>query len=391
MTEVFIAAAKRSPIGKLGGMLAPLSAAEIGGQVLSDVVAVSGIDPDAIDDVLIGQVLTGGAGQNPARQAVLNAGLPNALPAMTLNMVCGAGQRSIHLAAQAIKAGDAQVVLTGGQDSMSQAPHFFAARRGTKAGDVAIKDMMITDGLWDAFHDIHMGNTVEQLAERYQVTRHAQDAFALESQGKASQAISKGLFEAEITPIRGKDKREAFLYQHDEHPQPDTTLERLAAMRPVFQEDGTITAGNASGLNDGAAAILVCSEAALAAHKLTPLARVVSYAAIALAPLDMGLAPAFAARKALSKAGWHHEDLDVMEVNEAFAAQAISVNREVGWDVAKINPNGGAIALGHPLAASGSRIVVSLVHEMQRRSAKRGLATLCIGGGQSVALCLERP
>ncbi|SOC82977.1 acetyl-CoA C-acetyltransferase [Ensifer adhaerens] len=389
-TDVFIVAAKRSAIGRLGGALSELAAAEVGAQVIADLLKKSDVDPAAIDEIIIGQVLSGGAGQNPARQASLRGGLPAHVPASTLNMVCGAGQKSIHMAAQAIKAGDAGLILAGGQDSMSRAPYVVEkARFGQKMGDIAMRDMMVLDGLWDAFHDVHMGVTVEQIARRFQITRAEQDAFALASQQKTLAAQEAGRFAAEIAPISVPSRKGPQVFDTDEHPRA-TTLERLAAMRPAFEEDGTITAGNASGLNDGASAVLVASEKRMNELGLTPLARVASYASFGMEPMDMGLAPVGAARAALSRAGWSVDDLDVMEVNEAFAAQSIAVHREMGWDAERANPNGGAIALGHPLAASGNRIVVSLVHEMLRRNARRGLATLCIGGGMGVAICLER-
>jgi acetyl-CoA C-acetyltransferase len=389
MDGIFIAAAKRSPIGKLNGALTGLSAAEIGAQVIRALLDETGIDPNAVDDVLMGQVLQGGAGQNPARQAAIGAGLPSSVPAMTLNMVCGAGQRSIHVAAQAIKAGDADLVVAGGQDSMTDAPHFFRVRQPAKMGDQTAKDMMITDGLWDVFNDIHMGATVEQLARRYQITRGEQDLFALSSQAKAAAAIAADRFADEIAPVSVSTRSGNVTVRTDEHPRPDTTIDELAAMRPAFDVDGTITAGNASGLNDGASAVLVGSKRRLRDLGLEPMARIAGYASAALYPMDMGLGPAFASRKALEKAGWRADDLDVLEINEAFAAQAIAVNRVMGWNTDRINPNGGAIALGHPLAGSGNRIVVTLLHEMRRTGKRRGLASLCIGGGQGVAICLE--
>ena len=390
VTDVYIAMAKRSPIGKLKGALSGLSAAEIGGQVIRTLVREAEIDAAEIDEVIIGQVLTGGAGQNPARQAAMAGGLPEAVPAVTTNMVCGAGQKSIHMAAQAIKAGDAELVLAGGQDSMSQAPHFFHARSPRTMGEQRVRDMMVTDGLWDAFNDVHMGDTVESLARRFQVTRDEQDAFAANSQRKASEAADRDRFLNEIVPICVEDTKGDALISDDEHPRPDATVAKLAAMLPAFDPEGTITAGNSSGINDGAAFVLVGSEERLYALGLKPMARIVSYASAALDPMDMGLGPAAASRKALKTAGWSVEDLDVMEVNEAYAAQAIAVNREMGWDPDRINPNGGAIALGHPLAGSGCRIVVTLLHEMQRRGKARGLASMCIGGGQGVAICLAR-
>lgn len=389
MEQVFIAAAKRSPIGKLNGAFAGLSAADINAQVIRALLAETGLDAGALDEVLLGQVLIGGAGQNPARQAAMGADIPVDVPAVTLNMVCGAGQKSIHMAAQAIKAGDAGLILAGGQDSMTSAPHFMHVRSPQKMGDATARDMMLTDGLWDVFNDIHMGATVEQLAARYQVSREEQDAFALMSQKKAATAIRAGHFAQEIAPVVVPAKGGDRTISADEHPRPDVSAQDLAAMRPVFDPEGTLTVGNSSGLNDGSAALLVGSERRLREVDQLPLARIASYASAALDPMDMGLGPALAARKALDLAGWRAADLDVIELNEAFAAQAIAVNREIGWDDSKINPNGGAIALGHPLAGSGARIVVTLLHQMKRTGAKKGLAALCIGGGQGVAICLE--
>lgn len=391
MDAVYIVAAKRTPIGRLNGAFAGLSAAELGAQLIEAMLANAGLVPDAVSEVIMGQVLTGGAGQNPARQAALKAGLPVGVPAMTVNKVCGAGQKSIHLAAQAIRCGDADCVIAGGQDSMTSAPHFISGvRGGIRMGDRTVKDSMITDGLWDAFHQVHMGVTAEALAQRYQITREEQDRFALRSQEKADAAIQAGRFDDEIVPISIKTRQSDLIIDRDEHPNPSTTMEGLGRLKPVFDTAGTITAGNSSGLNDGAAAVLVMSEARVKELGLTPLARIASYASAGVEPMDMGLGPVAAARRALDKAGWRHADLDVMEINEAFAAQAIAVNREMGWNEDIINMSGGAIALGHPLAGSGCRIVVTLLHEMVRRDAKKGLASLCIGGGQGVAICLER-
>ncbi|MBZ9767001.1 acetyl-CoA C-acetyltransferase [Mesorhizobium sp. CA6] len=391
MDAVYIVAAKRTPIGKLNGAFAGLSAAELGGQLIETMLAETRLAPDAVSEVIMGQVLTGGAGQNPARQAALKAGLPVSVPAMTVNKVCGAGQKSIHLAAQAIRCGDADCVIAGGQDSMTSAPHFISDMRGgIRMGDRTLKDSMITDGLWDAFHQVHMGVTAEALAQRYQISREEQDRFALRSQEKADAAIQTGRFDEEIVPISIRTRQGDLVIDRDEHPNPSTTMEVLGRLRPVFDAAGTITAGNSSGLNDGAAAVLVMSEARMKKLGLTPLARIASYASAGVEPMDMGLGPVAASRRALDKAGWHASDLDVMEVNEAFAAQAIAVNREMGWNEDIINMSGGAIALGHPLAGSGCRIVVTLLHEMIRRDARKGLASLCIGGGQGVAICLER-
>ena len=388
---VYIVAAKRTPIGKLNGALASLSAAELGGQLIQAMLAETGLAPDAVSEVIMGQVLTGGAGQNPARQASLRGGLPVSVPAMTVNKVCGAGQKSIHLAAQAIRCGDADCVIAGGQDSMTSAPHFMSGiRGGVRMGDRVVKDSIITDGLWDAFHQVHMGVTVESLAQRYQITRDEQDRFALRSQEKADAAIRSGRFGDEIVPVSIKTRQGDVIVDRDEHPSPATTLEGLGRLKPVFDPAGTITAGNASGLNDGAAAVLVMSETRMNELGLKPLARIASYASAGVEPMDMGLGPVAASHLALEKAGWQAYELDVMEINEAFAAQAIAVNREMGWNEEIINISGGAIALGHPLAGSGCRIVVTLLHEMTRRNARKGLASLCIGGGQGVAICLER-
>ncbi|BCH11526.1 acetyl-CoA acetyltransferase [Mesorhizobium sp. 131-3-5] len=388
---VYIVAAKRTPIGKLNGALASLSAAELGGQLIQAMLAETGVATDAVSEVIMGQVLTGGAGQNPARQASLRGGLPVSVPAMTVNKVCGAGQKSIHLAAQAIRCGDADCVIAGGQDSMTSAPHFMSGiRGGVRMGDRVVKDSIITDGLWDAFHQVHMGVTVESLAQRYQITRDEQDRFALRSQEKADAAIRSGRFGDEIVPVSIKTRQGDVIVDRDEHPSPATTLEGLGRLKPVFDRAGTITAGNASGLNDGAAAVLVMSETRMNELGLKPLARIASYASAGVEPMDMGLGPVAASHLALEKAGWQPYELDVMEINEAFAAQAIAVNREMGWNEEIINISGGAIALGHPLAGSGCRIVVTLLHEMTRRNARKGLASLCIGGGQGVAICLER-
>lgn len=390
MSDIFIAAAKRSAIARLGGSLAPLSAAEIGAQVIRDLLGSIDVDPGALDEVIIGQVLQGGAGQNPARQAAIGAGIPVNVPAMTINKVCGAGQKSIHLAAQAIKAGDAGLIVAGGQDSMSNAPQVLHDTRfGRKMGDVWALDMMISDGLWDAFHDVHMGTTVEGLARRYQITRDEQDAFAFASQEKVAAAQYACRFDAEITPVSVSTRKGTATVSRDEHPR-QITMEKLGAMAPAFDPDGTITAGNSSGINDGASAVLVGSGRRLGELGIEPLARIASYASFAMEPMDMGLGPVGASRLALKRAGWTVNDLDLMEVNEAFAAQSLAVEREMGWNRDKVNPNGGAIALGHPLAGSGNRIVVTLLHEMIRQDVRRGLATLCIGGGMGVAICLER-
>ncbi len=389
--DAVIVAARRTPIGKLNGAMSSLSAARMGATVIRAIVDDAGIDPAVIDEVIMGQVLTGGAGQNPARQSAIGAGLPVEIPAMTVNKVCGAGQKSIHLAAQAIRLGDAEIVVAGGQDSMSLAPHLlYGARAGLRMGTETVKDSMVVDGLWDAFHDVHMGVKAEHTVGRYGISRQEQDAFAAHSQRKAVAAQQAGRFVPEITPVTVVSRRAEEIIASDEHPNPDTSIERLARLKPVFSPDGSVTAGNSSGLNDGAAAVLVMSERRARALGLEPMARIASYASQAIAPMDMGLAPVQASRSALEKAGWTVADLDLMEINEAFAAQAIAVNRDMGWDAERINVNGGAIALGHPLAGSGCRIVVTLIHDMLKRNARKGLASLCIGGGQAVAICLER-
>jgi acetyl-CoA C-acetyltransferase len=391
MQDVFIVAARRTPIARLNGAFATLPAAELGATVIRALLDETGIEDGAVSEIIMGQVLTGGAGQNPARQAALKAGIPVAVPAMTVNKVCGAGQKSIHLAAQAIRCGDADVVIAGGQDSMTQAPHLlYGMRAGARMGEQTVKDSMIVDGLWDAFNQVHMGVTVEGLARRYQITRDEQDRFAQASQDKAAAAIEAERFDSEIVPVTVTARRESRAVTADEHPNAASTLDSLSRLRPVFDADGTITAGNSSGLNDGAAAVMVVSERRMAEFGLTPLARIASYASAGVEPMDMGLGPVAASRKALEKAGWKAADLDLLEINEAFAAQAIAVNREMRWDDIPINVNGGAIALGHPLAGSGCRIVVTLLHEMLKRDARRGLASLCIGGGQGVSICLER-
>jgi acetyl-CoA C-acetyltransferase len=392
MQGVFIVAARRTPIGKLNGCFANVSAADLGASVIRSLLDETGVEGGAISEIIMGQVLTGGAGQNPARQAALKAGIPISVPAMTVNKVCGAGQKSIHLAAQAIRCGDADIVVAGGQDSMTQAPHLiYGMRGGVRMGDYAIKDSMIVDGLMDASNQVHMGVTAEGLARRYQITRDEQDRFAQASQDKAAAATAAQRFASEIVPVTVTTRREQTVVTTDEHPNPASTVDSLSRLRPVFDADGTITAGNSSGLNDGAAAVMVVSEKRMTELGLTPMARIASYTPAGVEPMDMGLGPVAASRKALDKAGWTISDLDLMEINEAFAAQAIAVDREMGWDTASINVNGGAIALGHPLAGSGCRIVVTLLHEMQKRRSKHSLASLCIGGGLGVAICLERP
>ncbi|MGQ5835650.1 acetyl-CoA C-acetyltransferase [Serratia sp. IR-2025] len=390
--EVVIVAATRTPVGSFHGALAPLTAVELGTAAVQGLLAQSGVAPQQIDEVILGQVLTAGCGQNPARQTALNAGLPVTTPALTINKVCGSGLKAVHLAVQAIRSGDADVVIAGGQESMSQSPYLMAgARAGLRLGHAQMVDSVIHDGLWDAFNDYHMGITAENLAEKYAISRAEQDSFALRSQQKAQAAQQAGRFAQEITPVTvPKPKGEALLVKHDEQPR-DTSLEALARLRPAFRKEGTVTAGNASSLNDGAAVVLLMSAEKAAELRLPVLARIAGYASSGVDPAIMGIGPAPAARRCLEKAGWRLEEVDLIEANEAFAAQALAVGKELGWEAERVNVNGGAIALGHPIGASGCRILVSLLYEMQRRGVNKGLAMLCIGGGQGVALAVERP
>jgi len=391
MEDVVIVAAGRTAIGKFGGTLSKIPATELGAQVIKQLLAKTGIDPASVSEVIMGQVLTAGAGQNPARQAVIKAGLPDSVPASTLNVVCGSGLRAVHLAAQAIKCGDAEIVIAGGQENMSASPHVLnGSREGFRMGDAKLTDTMIVDGLWDAYNQYHMGVTAENVARKYEVARAEQDEFALQSQNKAEAAIKEGRFKDEILPIEIASKKGTTVFDTDEYPKHGATLEGLASLRPAFNKEGTVTAGNASGLNDGAAAVILMSASKAQQLGLTPLARIKAYSLSGLDPSIMGMGPVPAARACLEKAGWTHEDVDLMEINEAFAAQAVAVNKQMGWDTSKINVNGGAIALGHPIGASGARVLVTLLHEMVRRDAKKGLASLCIGGGMGVALAVER-
>lgn len=392
MQDVVIVAARRTAVGAFGGSLAGISAADLGAHVIKDILASTGVSGDQVDEVLLGQVLTAGCGQNPARQAVIKAGLPEGVPAMTINKVCGSGLKALHLATQAIRCGDAELILAGGQENMSLSPHVLPnSRDGKRMGDWKAIDSMVHDGLWDAFNDIHMGITAENLAEKYEITREAQDAFAAASQQKACAAIEAGRFKGQIVPVEiPQRKGDPIVFDTDENPRAGTTAEKLGGMRPAFKKDGTVTAGNASALNDGAAVVMLCSADKARELGLTPLATIKAYSNAGVDPKIMGIGPAPATRLCLKKAGWSLEDLDLIEANEAFAAQALSVNKELGWDVDKVNVNGGAIALGHPIGASGCRVLVTLVHEMIARDAKKGLATLCIGGGQGVALAIER-
>ncbi len=391
MEDVVIVAAGRTAIGKFGGTLAKIPATELGAQVIKHLLAKTGIDPAAVSEVIMGQVLTAGAGQNPARQAVIKSGMPDSVPASTLNVVCGSGLRATHLAAQAIKCGDASIVIAGGQENMSASPHVLnGSRDGFRMGDAKLTDTMIVDGLWDAYNQYHMGVTAENVARKYEVSRAEQDEFALQSQLKAEAAMKAGKFKDEIIPIEIASKKGTTIFDTDEYPKHGATLEGLASLRPAFNKEGSVTAGNASGINDGAAAVIMMSASKAQELGLAPLARIKAYALSGLDPSIMGMGPVPAARACLEKAGWTHEDLDLMEINEAFAAQAVAVNKQMGWDTSKINVNGGAIALGHPIGASGARVLVTLIHEMVRRDAKKGLASLCIGGGMGVALAIER-
>lgn len=392
MHEVVIVAATRTAVGSFQGSLAGIPAPELGAIVIRRLLEQTGIAAEQVDEVILGQVLTAGSGQNPARQTAIHAGLPFATAAFTLNKVCGSGLKALHLAAQAIRCGDAEVIIAGGQENMSLSPYVMpGARTGLRMGHAKVIDTMIEDGLWDAFNDIHMGITAENLAEKYSLSREQQDAFAAASQEKATAAITAGRFVAEITPVSiPQRKGEPVIFDTDEQPRAGTTAESLAKLRPAFKKDGSVTAGNASSLNDGAAAIMLMSAEKAKALGLPVLARIVAYANAGVDPTIMGIGPVAATQKCLSKAGWTIADLDLIEANEAFAAQSLSVNQELGWDTDKINVNGGAIAIGHPIGASGCRILVTLLHEMIRRDAKKGLATLCIGGGQGVALAIER-
>jgi len=391
MEDVVIVAAGRTAVGKFGGTLAKIPAAELGAHVIRHLLGKTGIDPASISEVIMGQVLTAGVGQNPGRQAAIKAGLPDMVPAYTINKVCGSGLKATHLATQAIRCGDAGIIIAGGQENMSAAPHVLnGSRDGFRMGDIKMTDTMIVDGLWDVYNQYHMGVTAENVARKYEVSRAEQDEFALQSQLKAEAAQKEGRFKDEIIPLEIPSKKGPIVFDSDEYPKHGTTLEALASLRPAFNKEGSVTAGNASGLNDGAAAVIMMGASKARELGLTPLARIKAYSSAGIDPSIMGMGPVSASRLCLQKAGWRHEDVDLMEINEAFAAQAIAVNKEMGWDTSKINVNGGAIALGHPIGASGCRVLVTLLHEMVRRDAKRGLASLCIGGGMGVALAVER-
>ncbi|ELF6204780.1 TPA: acetyl-CoA C-acetyltransferase [Pseudomonas putida] len=391
--NVVIVAAARTAIGGFQGSLANVPAPQLGATVISALLKRSGLDGAAVDEVILGQVLAAGVGQNPARQAAITAGLPVTVPALTLDKVCGSGLKALHLAIQAIRCGDAEVVIAGGQENMSLAPFLLpGARAGLRMGHAQLLDSMVHDGLWDAFNDYHMGITAENLAEHYGLSREAQDAYAAESQRKAMVAMEAGRFRDEITPVTiPQRKGEPIVFDRDEQPRPETSNQSLARLRPAFKKDGTVTAGNAATLNDGAAAVLLMSERKAQSLGLPVLARIAGYASAGVDPAIMGIGPVPATHRCLEKAGWTLSDLDLIEANEAFAVQALAVATELGWDLAKVNVNGGAIAVGHPIGASGCRVVVTLLHEMIRRDAKKGLATLCIGGGLGVALAIERP
>lgn len=389
---IVITHATRTPIGSFGGALSSMPAVELGATVIRALLEQSGLDARLVDEVIFGQVLTAGNGQNPARQAALKAGIPVETSAMTINKVCGSGLKAVHLAFQAIACGDADVVIAGGQESMSLSTHILPrSRNGQMMGDWALKDSMIVDGLWCAMNDVHMGITAENIAEQYKLSREQQDAFAAESQQRTEAAQKAGVFDVEITPVKiPQRKGEQLEFSRDEYPRAGTSAEKLAGLRPAFKKDGTVTAGNASGINDGAAAVMVMRESKARELGFKPMARIVAFASAGVDPAVMGTGPIPATNKCLQKAGWQIGELDLVEANEAFAAQALSVNQSLGWDSAKVNVSGGAIALGHPIGASGARVLVTLLHGMQRMSANKGLATLCIGGGQGVAMAVER-
>jgi acetyl-CoA C-acetyltransferase len=390
MTEVVIAGAVRTPIGAFNGGLSGVPAHFLGQVAINAALHRAKVETGEVTEVILGQILAAGAGQNPARQAAIKAGIPVERTAYGINQLCGSGLRAVALGYQAIRNGDSSIVVAGGQESMSQAPHCIHLRGGTKMGDAQLVDTMIRDGLWDAFNGYHMGNTAENVAQKWQITREQQDEFAAKSQQKAEAAMKAGRFKDEIVAVKIAGRKGDTVVDTDEHPKHGTTLESLAKLRAAFDKNGTVTAGNASGINDGAAAVVLMSADDAARRGVKPLARIVSWATAGVDPAIMGSGPIPASRAALTKAGWKHQDLDLVEANEAFAAQACAVNKDLGWDASKVNVNGGAIALGHPIGASGARVLVTLLHEMQKRDAHKGLATLCIGGGMGIALCVER-
>lgn len=390
MTNVVIASAARTPVGSFNGSLSILSASDLGKVAIEAALERAGVASEDVSEVIMGQILTAAQGQNPARQASIGAGLPVEVPAYGVNQLCGSGLKSVAMGLQAIQNGDSEIVVAGGQESMSMAPHASNLRGGTKMGNTEFVDTMIKDGLWDAFNGYHMGNTAENVAEKWQITREQQDEFAAASQNKAEAAIKAGKFKDEIAPVTYKTRKGEVTVEEDEYPKPGVTAESLSGLRPAFDKEGTVTAGNASGINDGAAALVLMSEDEARSRGVEPMARIVSWAQVGVDPAIMGSGPIPASRKALEKAGWAADDLDLIEANEAFAAQACAVNKDLGWDTDKVNVNGGAIAIGHPIGASGARVLTTLLYEMQKRDAKKGLATLCIGGGMGIAMCVER-
>ena len=390
MDDIVIVAAARTPVGSFLGGLKDVSAAFLGQVAIKEVIKRGKLDPQEVDEVIMGQVLTGGTGQNPARQAALAAGLPKEKTALTINQVCGSGLRSIALGAQSINSGDTSIVICGGQESMSQAPHCANLRKGQKMGNLEFIDTMIHDGIWCAINGYHMGVTAENVAKKWQITREAQDEFSVNSQNKAEKAQKDGKFKDEITPVTIEGRKGSIVVEEDEYIRHGLTIESLQKLKPAFDKEGTVTAGNASGINDGAAAVILMKAKEAEKRKLKPIVRIASWATAGVDPELMGSGPIPASKKALELAGWKIDDLDLIEANEAFAAQACAVNKELGWDLSKVNVNGGAIAIGHPIGASGMRVLITLIHEMIKRDSKKGLATLCIGGGQGIAMCLER-
>ena len=390
MDDIVIVAAARTPVGSFLGGLKDVSAAFLGQVAIKEVIKRGKLDPQEVDEVIMGQVLTGGTGQNPARQAALAAGLPKEKTALTINQVCGSGVRSIALGAQSINSGDTSIVICGGQESMSQAPHCANLRKGQKMGNLEFIDTMIHDGIWCAINGYHMGITAENVAKKWQITREAQDEFSVNSQNKAEKAQKDGKFKDEITPVTIEGRKGSVVVEEDEYIRHGVTIESLQKLKPAFDKEGTVTAGNASGINDGAAAVILMKAKEAEKRKLKPIVRIASWATAGVDPELMGSGPIPASKKALELAGWKIGDLDLIEANEAFAAQACAVNKELGWDLSKVNVNGGAIAIGHPIGASGTRVLITLIHEMIKRDSKKGLATLCIGGGQGIAMCLER-
>ncbi len=391
MEDIVIVAAARTAVGKFGGAFNATPAPELGAAVVKSLLEQTKVDGSHISEVIMGQVLTAGSGQNPARQTVIKAGLPEAVPGLTINKVCGSGLKAVMLGAQSIQCGDAEIVIAGGQENMSMSPHVLSGSRdGFRMGDAKLKDTMITDGLWDAYNNFHMGTTAENLAKKYDISREEQDEFACASQNKAEEAQKNGKFKDEIVPFTIKTRKGDVTVDTDEYPRHGATVESLAGLRPAFDKEGSVTAGNASGINDGAAAVMLMTKSKAQSLGLTPMATIKSYASSGVDPSIMGIGPVPASQACLKKAGWDASELDLMEINEAFAAQAIAVNREMKWDTSKINVNGGAIAIGHPIGASGARVLVTLLHEMVKRDAKKGLTSLCIGGGMGVALAVER-